>query len=174
MDDHAAWPGSLGGSSEIGNAAKGRRDRRPRPEYRPDAARPLCPGRDPHHSRILTAQAVTLTRLRRASSLRSVGVPIALLSSMTTMAIPALAVIGPETFGPGKATCERLGASQFDCLLTSLRVSDNGNDMATFGLATRRRRNGPSSKNGVPLPRRITPCKATEPGRFHRLLICRP
>ena len=135
---------------------------------------PLCPGRDPHHSRILTAQAVTLTRLRRASSLRSVGVPIALLSSMTTMAIPALAVIGPETFGPGKATCERLGASQFDCLLTSLRVSDNGNDMATFGLATRRRRNGPSSKNGVPLPRRITPCKAMEPGRFLRLLICRP
>ncbi len=77
-----------------------------------------------------------LSRLRLASSSRSGGVLIALFSSMTTMTIPALAAPGPETFGPGKVACERLGADRFDCLLTSLRVSENGNDVATFSLAS--------------------------------------
>ena len=52
------------------------------------------------------------------------------------MATPALAASPLETFGPGKVDCQRLGAGQFDCLLTSLRITRNGNNVATFSLAT--------------------------------------
>ena len=48
----------------------------------------------------------------------------------------ALAASGPETFGPSKVACQRLDAGQFDCLLTSLRISGSGNNVATFSLAT--------------------------------------
>ena len=47
----------------------------------------------------------------------------------------ALAAAGPETFGPGKVACQSLDAGQFDCLLTSLRVSGTVNGVATFSLA---------------------------------------
>jgi hypothetical protein len=48
---------------------------------------------------------------------------------------PLRAAIRPDTFGPGKVSCQRLGVGEFDCLLTSLRISANGNNVATFGLA---------------------------------------
>ncbi|HEY0205917.1 MAG TPA: hypothetical protein VGC15_17375 [Acetobacteraceae bacterium] len=54
---------------------------------------------------------------------------------MTATPNPALAAVGPETFGPGKVACQRLGAGQFDCLLTSLRISESGNNVTTFSLA---------------------------------------
>lgn len=38
-------------------------------------------------------------------------------------------------FGPGKVACQRLGAGRFDCLLTSLRISADGSNVATFSLS---------------------------------------
>ena len=61
---------------------------------------------------------------------------IALLVGVTATSCPALAVTGPETFGPGQVACQRLGEGQFDCLLTSLRISSSGNNVATFSLDT--------------------------------------
>lgn len=71
--------------------------------------------------------------LRLAS--RSGIVFISLVGIMATTPTPAVAAAGPETFGPGKVACQPLGAGQFDCLLTSLRISVNGNNVATFSLA---------------------------------------
>ena len=66
---------------------------------------------------------------------RSAAPVIALLGTMTSQSVPALAADGPETFGPGKVNCQRLGRGQLDCLLTSLRISHDGNGVATFTLA---------------------------------------
>jgi hypothetical protein len=48
----------------------------------------------------------------------------------------ALAAARLETFGPAKVACQPLGAGQFDCLLTSLMISENGNNVAAFSLGT--------------------------------------
>jgi len=71
--------------------------------------------------------------LRRAS--RSAIVFIGLVGIMATTPSPVRAAAGSETFGPGKVACQSLGAGQFDCLLTSLRISVSGNNVATFSLA---------------------------------------
>ncbi len=70
-----------------------------------------------------------VSRLRRAFAL------IVLFGGMTVTATPGLAEAASETFGPGKVDCQRLGAGQFDCLLTSFRITRNGNNVATFSLA---------------------------------------
>lgn len=61
----------------------------------------------------------------------------ALVALLGALAMPGqvMAAAEPETFGPAKVTCESLGPGQFDCLLTSLRVSPGGNNVATFSLA---------------------------------------
>lgn len=58
-----------------------------------------------------------------------------LCCALAAVSTPLFAAIQPETFGPGKVSCQSLDAGQFDCLLTSLRISANGNNVATFGLA---------------------------------------
>lgn len=75
-----------------------------------------------------------LSHLRLAS--RSMVALIALFSGLAMTSKPALAAGRPETFGPAKVACQPLGAGQFDCLLTSLMISENGNNVATFSLAT--------------------------------------
>ena len=52
-----------------------------------------------------------------------------------TVVAPGLSAAVPETFGPGKVNCQRLIAGQSDCLLTSLRVGQDSNSVATFSLA---------------------------------------
>ena len=74
--------------------------------------------------------------LRCVSRFRRAFAFIVLFGGMTVTANPGLAEAAPETFGPGKVDCQRLGAGQFDCLLTSLRITQDGNNVATFSLAT--------------------------------------
>ncbi len=74
--------------------------------------------------------------LRRVSRSRRAFAFIAVFGGMTVTADPGLAEAASETFGPGKVECQPLGAGQFDCLLTSLRITQDGNDVATFSLAT--------------------------------------
>ncbi len=76
-----------------------------------------------------------LAGLRPVSRSRSTLAFIALFSSMAVTANPALAAAASETFGPGKVNCQRLGGGEFDCLLTSLRITQGGNNVATFSLA---------------------------------------
>lgn len=83
-----------------------------------------------------TKAGPSLSSLRLVSGSRSAFAFILLFSSMTMTANPALAAAAPETFGPGKVDCQRLGGGQFDCLLTSLRITQNGNNVATFSLTT--------------------------------------
>ena len=71
-----------------------------------------------------------MSRSRRAFAF------IVVFGGMTVTAYPGLAEAASETFGPGKVNCQPLGEGQFDCLLTSLRITRNGNDVATFSLAT--------------------------------------
>jgi len=81
-----------------------------------------------------TKAGPSLSSLRLVNGSRSAFAVIVLFSSMTMTANPALAAAAPETFGPGKVDCQRLGGGQFDCLLTSLRITQNGNNVATFNL----------------------------------------
>lgn len=61
---------------------------------------------------------------------------MALFGSMALMVVPAFAAVPLETFGPGKVDCQRLGGGKFDCLLTSLRITQHGDNVVTFSLAT--------------------------------------
>ena len=74
-------------------------------------------------------------RLRRGIGSRRALAFAVLFGGMTFAADPGLAEAASEAFGPGKVSCQQLGAGQFDCLLTSLRVNAPGNDVATFSLA---------------------------------------
>ena len=65
-----------------------------------------------------------------------ITVLIALSGSLAMALTAALAASGPETFGPAKVACEPLGGGRFDCLLTSLRIREDGNNVATFSLTT--------------------------------------
>ena len=67
-------------------------------------------------------------------SFRHAAALIALLGIVPSLSFPALAAGGPETFGPGKVDCQRLNAGQFDCLLTSLMISNDGRGVAAFSL----------------------------------------
>ena len=60
---------------------------------------------------------------------------IVLFIGIAVASYPADAAAGPEAFGPAEVSCQRLGAGQTDCLLTSLRISPGGNNVATFSLA---------------------------------------
>jgi hypothetical protein len=77
--------------------------------------------------------ARSLSRLRLASRRSAALVALAIIAATSSTAV---AVAGPEVFGPGKVACQDMGAGRFDCLLTSLRISENGNDVATFSLAS--------------------------------------
>lgn len=60
---------------------------------------------------------------------------IVLFIGIVAASNPGIAAAEPEAFGPAKVTCQRLGAGQSDCLLTSLRISSGGNNVATFSLS---------------------------------------
>jgi len=60
---------------------------------------------------------------------------IALFVTLALRPDPVFAEAGPELFGPGKVSCQRLTPSRINCLLTSLRISRNSNNVATFSLS---------------------------------------
>ena len=74
-------------------------------------------------------------RLRLVIGSRRAFAFIAAFVAITVVADPGLSAAVPETFGPGKVNCQRLDAGQSDCLLTSLRVGQDDNSVATFSAA---------------------------------------
>ena len=82
-------------------------------------------------------QRPRLSRLKPRLRVAFLGLCVpALLAGVVALAGQAAEARSMQTFGPGAVSCQPLGAKQFDCLLSSSRISGDNKNEATFSITS--------------------------------------